>query len=93
MESVHGIAVAGGTFPAEIWRIYMEDALEGVPETSFPEPDHWPTWKPFTRGRFALSYDPYYRPESTETGETDEKPKPEASETKKPPADRTTSNP
>ena len=24
MESVHGIAVSGGSFPAEIWRLYME---------------------------------------------------------------------
>ena len=24
MESVHGIAVTGGSFPAEIWRLFME---------------------------------------------------------------------
>jgi penicillin-binding protein 1A len=71
MENVHGIAVAGGTFPAEIWARFMEPALEGVPETEFPEPDRWPTWKPFTRGRYALTYDPYYKPETTETDEDD----------------------
>ncbi len=38
MESVHGIAVAGGTFPAEIWRLFMEPALEGTEPESFPEP-------------------------------------------------------
>ncbi len=51
MESVHGIAVAGGTFPAEIWAKFMDPALEGRPEAEFPEPDSWPTWKPFTRGQ------------------------------------------
>ncbi len=68
MDSVHGISVAGGTFPAEIWRIFMDEALEETPETPFAEPDRWPTWKPFTRGKYALAYDPYYKPESeTET--------------------------
>jgi penicillin-binding protein 1A len=76
MDSVHGISVAGGTFPAEIWRIFMDDALDGTPETPFAEPDHWPTWKPFTRGQYALSYDPNYRPETDETDETGEKPAP-----------------
>src|SRR5205823_946411 len=27
MESVHGIAVSGPTFPADIWRLFMEEAL------------------------------------------------------------------
>jgi penicillin-binding protein 1A len=67
MENVHGIAVAGGTFPAEIWRLFMDPALDGVEPTSFAEPDSWPEWRPFTRGRYALSYDPYARPETTET--------------------------
>jgi len=69
MESVHGIAVTGGSFPAEIWRIFMDGALQRVPETEFPEPDHWPSWKPFTRGQYALSYDPLAS-ESTETDTT-----------------------
>ena|SRR5689334_2866599 len=59
MEDVHGIAVAGGTFPATIWRLFMEPALAGVPRHDFPQPDSYPVWKPFTRGRYALSYDPY----------------------------------
>jgi penicillin-binding protein 1A len=58
MENVHGIAVAGGTFPAEIWRLFMQPALVGIAPVAFPEPDRWPTWKSFTRGRYALSYDP-----------------------------------
>ena len=50
MQNVHGIAVSGGSFPAEIWKLYMEQALAKVPVVDFPEPSKWPTWKPFHRG-------------------------------------------
>jgi penicillin-binding protein 1A len=59
MENVHGIAVSGGSFPADIWKLYMEQALAKTPAREFPEPSSWPTWKPFHRGPDALSYDPY----------------------------------
>jgi penicillin-binding protein 1A len=72
MESVHGIAVAGGTFPAEIWRLFMEPALDNTEPTPFAEPAVWPEWKPFTRGRYALTYDPYYTPPAEESSESDE---------------------
>ena len=36
----------------------MEPALEGTEPEAFPEPSVWPEWTPFTRGDFALSYDP-----------------------------------
>ncbi len=65
MQNVHGIAVSGGSFPAEIWRLYMEPALAKAPSVDFPVPAHWPTWKPFHRGPFALSYDPYAAPATT----------------------------
>jgi len=68
MESVHGIAVTGGSFPAEIWRLFMEPALERLEPAPFAEPDQWPQWIPFTRGQYALSYDPY----ATETTDTEE---------------------
>ena len=71
MESVHGIAVTGGSFPAEIWRLFMEPALEKLEPTPFVEPDQWPQWIPFTRGQYALAYDPYAT-ETTETEETTE---------------------
>ncbi|CAN5273129.1 PBP1A family penicillin-binding protein [soil metagenome] len=71
MENVHGISVSGGSFPADIWRRFMEPALESLGPARFPEPDRWPTWKPFTRGQYALSYDPYYRPETTESTKTE----------------------
>jgi penicillin-binding protein 1A len=59
MQNVHGIAVSGGSFPAEIWKLYMEQALDKTPVVDFPEPKQWPAWKPFHRGPYALSYDPY----------------------------------
>jgi penicillin-binding protein 1A len=71
MENVHGIAVSGGSFPATIWRLYMERALAARPAASFREPAQWPVWKTFRRGPNALSYDPYYRPPATTTAETE----------------------
>jgi penicillin-binding protein 1A len=70
MENVHGIAVSGGSFPAEIWRLFMEPALDRTEARSFPEPSHWPEWKPFTRGEYALSYDPYAAQSTTTETET-----------------------
>jgi penicillin-binding protein 1A len=69
LENVHGIQVTGGSFPAEIWRLFMEPALDGTEPEPFPEPNVWPEWKPFTRGEYALSYDPYAAPETTTTEE------------------------
>jgi penicillin-binding protein 1A len=88
MENVHGIAVAGGTFPAEIWHLFMDPALEGTPRTPFPEPDGYPVWKPFTRGRYALSYDPYayQRNSNTSATETTTTDKAESTQTAKPKA-------
>ena len=37
MRSVHGITVYGGTFPAQIWKKFMEKALEDVPPSEFPK--------------------------------------------------------
>ena len=68
MEDVHGIAVVGGSFPAEIWRLFMQPVLAGTAPVQFPEPDSWPVWKPFTRGRYALAYDP--NPQQSTTTET-----------------------
>ncbi len=71
MENVHGIAVSGGSFPAEIWRLFMEPALAASEPTPFAEPAFWPEWKPFTRGEYALAYDPTAsESESTETETT-----------------------
>ena len=90
MENVHGIAVAGGTFPAEIWHLFMDPALEGTPRTPFPEPDSYPVWKPFTRGRYALSYDPYASKRTTT--ETTESTTTETTPARKPPTTTTGGN-
>jgi penicillin-binding protein 1A len=45
MLSVHGIAVAGGTFPAQIWRLFMEEALKDDPTQNFLLPNTYPTYK------------------------------------------------
>ncbi len=76
MSNVHGISVSGGSFPAEIWRLFMEPSLDAIEPSAFPEPSVWPTWEPFTRGEYALTYDPSYTPAAPET-ETEEAEPPE----------------
>ena len=62
MSSVHGIAVAGGTFPATIWRLFMERRwLLARPTFRSRARAGWHT---FTRGQYAGEvYEPpaYYR--------------------------------
>jgi penicillin-binding protein 1A len=49
MTSVHGIAVAGGTFPALIWADFMRAVVDrDGGSDSFPLPDEPMTWSPFT---------------------------------------------
>ena len=66
MLSVHGIAVSGGSFPAEIWRLYMEPALAALPVRDFPAPLNPVTYEPWHRGPYVLSYDPN-APTTTDT--------------------------
>ena len=56
MENVHGIAVAGGSFPAEIWRLFVEKATRYSPAQDFPLPKTYPVWKAFQRGRYAIQF-------------------------------------
>ena len=67
MENVHGIAVAGGSFPAEIWRLFMERAVRYTHPADFALPRTYPTWKPFERGDYAIQYVP---PDTTPTTDT-----------------------
>jgi penicillin-binding protein 1A len=46
MRSVHGISVAGGTFPAEIWHKFMSVAKGGFCG-DFPQPRSRISWSPF----------------------------------------------
>jgi penicillin-binding protein 1A len=52
MTSVHGITVAGGTFPATIWGLFMGRAFAGVSYVPFPLPKNPAVWVPF-QGEYA----------------------------------------
>ena len=80
MTNVHGIRVAGGTFPAQIWHDFMVAAIGSSPYAEFPYPSQPVDWQPF-HGQYA-----YYGPppctkncdggkkkddETTSSGETD----------------------
>jgi penicillin-binding protein 1A len=68
MTNVHGISVAGGTFPASIWRLFMEQAIGSTPVREFPTAHSSPIWHSFTRGQYAGEVpSTYYRPPSTTT--------------------------
>jgi penicillin-binding protein 1A len=46
MRSVHGIEVSGPTFPATIWKLFMERALTYAPfPTAFPVAKSAPVWR------------------------------------------------
>ncbi|MBD0330362.1 MAG: transglycosylase domain-containing protein [Thermoleophilia bacterium] len=55
MLNVHGIRVAGGTFPAQIWGRFMQEALADGPVLDFPEPATPPVWRYFQPGPHALT--------------------------------------
>jgi penicillin-binding protein 1A len=92
MENVHGISVAGGTFPAQIWNRYMSPALGPSPAREFLEPRTAPVWRSFD-GQYAnesssyYDYDYDYSPEEEE--EEEEEPEPRES----PPKRTKTTNP
>jgi penicillin-binding protein 1A len=55
MLSVHGIEVSGPTFPASIWRLFMEPAVKYAPfPTEFPVATHEPVWTSHTL-QYAMS--------------------------------------
>jgi penicillin-binding protein 1A len=47
MTAVHGIRVAGGTFPATIWRLFMVPAFGHHPPRDWPLPKDPVVWIPF----------------------------------------------
>ena len=47
MLDVHGIAVSGPTFPADVWHLFMEVADGKGPDVQFPPPTTTPTWLPW----------------------------------------------
>jgi penicillin-binding protein 1A len=75
MENVHGIAVAGGSFPAEIWRRFMERAVRYSPPQEFPEPITPPQWRDFHQGPWAFSGAVPETTTTTTTTTTEKRPK------------------
>jgi penicillin-binding protein 1A len=67
MENVHGISVAGGTFPATIWRLFMEAALTSAPALDWQQPRNSVVWRPFTQGQYGSSLSPPSYSSSTPT--------------------------
>jgi penicillin-binding protein 1A len=57
MLNVHGIQVAGGTFPASIWRRFMSSAEANVPARSFPPPSSYPAYTSFDAGDYVYDGD------------------------------------
>ncbi len=68
MENVHGISVAGGTFPATIWHLFMATALQNSPALGWRYPNRPVTWHSFHQGQYGSSlrptttYNYYYSP-------------------------------
>ena len=79
MESVHGIRVAGGTFPAQIWGMFMREALAYSPPREWESPKDWVEWD-YWRGQYQYSGgdpdqdDRYYEPPAETEEEEEEEP-------------------
>jgi penicillin-binding protein 1A len=56
MENVHGIQVAGGTFPATIWNLFMRSSIGNTTPVDFRQPQSEPQWRSFDRGQYANDY-------------------------------------
>jgi penicillin-binding protein 1A len=69
MYNVHGISVAGGTFPATIWHLFMQDALANEPTRNFLLPTTYPTYGSSWHGEWQWSGGSYV-PTSTYYGST-----------------------
>jgi penicillin-binding protein 1A len=54
MENVHGISVAGGTFPAEIWRRYMSTVMRYAPALDWKQPKNYPDFRYWVKGEHAI---------------------------------------
>ncbi len=94
MLNVHGIAVSGPTFPADIWHLYMETAVGKKPDVPFPPATTQPVW---TQWHGQYEYSGSYGTTSTDTTtqSTPAAPKPAAPKphTTAPPATTTAAPP
>jgi penicillin-binding protein 1A len=71
MRSVHGISVAGGTFPAMIWHDFVVPALANSPVRSFALPTQPAIWLPF-HGQWAFYGPPPTKKKDKKKEETTE---------------------
>ncbi len=94
MRYVHGISVSGPTFPATIWKLFMERAVDYAPfPTEFPTPKNSPEWK-YRHLQYALSGATYSSSSSGNSYTPPAAPKPKApTYTKAPPPQPTTTEP
>jgi penicillin-binding protein 1A len=54
MLNVHGIAVSGPTFPAQIWHLFMDTAIGKRPDVLFPPAQTTPQWTSW-QGQYQFS--------------------------------------
>jgi penicillin-binding protein 1A len=70
MRYVHGISVSGPTFPATIWKLFMERAVDFAPfPTEFPLAKSAPQWRSHTL-QYALSGSTYSPSSSSDSSGT-----------------------
>jgi penicillin-binding protein 1A len=96
MRSVHGIQVAGGTFPASIWNLFMSSVFAGAPSVDWPLPANPVEWQPF-QGQYEYVPPPPPPPEKKkkkekgkDEGEGGEETPPTTTEEEPPPPTTTT---
>jgi hypothetical protein len=76
MENVHGISVAGGTFPATIWNLFNRASIGNTDPVEFPEPRSEPEWRPFEKAQYANEYSGGYTPYTPSQPEPQPEPQP-----------------
>ncbi|MGE5690434.1 MAG: transglycosylase domain-containing protein [Pseudomonadota bacterium] len=84
MDDVHGIRVAGGTFPAQIWGIFMRSVTDGRPVLDFAPATTSPVWT-YHRLQYALDGS-YYSSDSSSSGSSAPPPPTESQTTAEAPA-------
>jgi len=93
MLNVHGIAVSGPTFPATIWRLFMQSAIGAREDVPFREPSstpQWTTWRGEYQYAGGYAVAPPASTESPTTGETATRGRTETAPTVAPPRAATT---
>jgi penicillin-binding protein 1A len=81
MTSVHGLSVAGATFPVPIWHEYMAAALWHHKVIDFAAPDQYPTFRTLKKGYYGslgYSYTPHTYTTTTTPTTTAQAPPPPA---------------